>query len=138
MTTKHTLLTLLIMALFGSAFVVGKLVLNTTLPPILFGAIRMLIVFICLLPFWRFELPNKKYFILLVIFSLSMGVLVTLFMYLAIEKTSIVSPIIIGAQLTVPVGIILSSIFLNEKISYKKWFFVLTSFCGIILIGFDP
>tara|TARA_B100000767_G_scaffold224125_1_gene213158 strand:- start:33 stop:854 length:822 start_codon:yes stop_codon:yes gene_type:complete len=126
------------MALFGSAFVVGKLVLNTTLPPILFGAIRMLIVFICLLPFWRFEIPNKKYFILLVIFSLSMGVLVTLFMYLAIEKTSIVSPIIIGAQLTVPVGIILSSIFLNEKISYKKWFFVLTSFCGIILIGFDP
>ena len=117
------------MALFGRAFVDGKLVLNTTLPPILFGAIRMLIVFICLLPFWRFELPNKKYFILLVIFSLSMGVLVTLFMYLAIEKTSIVSPIIIGAQLTVPVGIILSSIFLNEKISYKKWFFVLTSFC---------
>ena len=138
MSTKHTLLTLLIMALFGSAFVVGKLVLNTNIPPILFGAIRMLIVFVCLLPFWNFEIPNKKYFKPLIIFSLSMGVFVTLFMYLAIETSSIVSPIIIGAQLTVPVGIILSSIFLKEKISHNKWFFVVSAFCGIIFIGFDP
>ena len=35
------------MALFGSAFVAGKLVLNTSVPPILFGALRLLIV-LCL------------------------------------------------------------------------------------------
>ena len=34
------------MALFGSAFVVGKLVLDTNVPPLLFGALRLLIVFI--------------------------------------------------------------------------------------------
>ena len=126
------------MTLFGSAFVAGKLVLNTSVPPILFGALRLLIVFICLIPFWKFKIPPKKYLIPLIIFSLSMGVGVTPFTYLALNESSIVSPIIIGSQLAVPFAIILSSLFINEKISYSKWFFVLTSFIGIILIGFDP
>ena len=53
MTIKHYLLILLIMALFGSAFVFGKLVLNTNVPPLLFGSLRMLVVVICLLPFFN-------------------------------------------------------------------------------------
>ena len=89
------------MALFGSAFVTGKLVLNTSVPPILFGALRLLIVFVCLIPFWKFRIPSKKYFIPLIIFSLSMGVGVTPFTYLALNESSIVSPIIIGSQLAV-------------------------------------
>ena len=49
------------------------------------------------------------------------------------------SPITIGAQLSIPLAIIISSIFfLNEKISYKKWILIFTSFLGIILIAFDP
>ena len=126
------------MALFGSAFVTGKLVLNKSVPPILFGALRLLIVFIFLIPFWKFRIPSKKYFIPLIIFSLSMGVGVTPFTYLALNESSIVSPIIIGSQLSIPFAILLSSLFINEKINYKKWFFVLTSFLGIVVIGFDP
>jgi len=126
------------MALFGSAFVAGKVVLNTSVPPILFGSLRLLIVLICLIPFWRFKIPSKKYIFPLIIFSLSMGVGVTMCTYLALNASSIVSPVIIGSQLTVPFAIILSSLFINEKISYKKWFFVLSAFAGIVLIGFDP
>ncbi len=92
------------MALFGSAFVVGKLVLDANVPPLLFGALRLLIVFICLIPFWKFEIPSKKYFKSLIIFSLSMGVGVTMFMYFAIDESTILSPIIIGAPLAIPVG----------------------------------
>ena len=108
------------MAIFGSAYPVGKLILNTSLPPMLMASIRMGIVFLCLIPFWRFEIPEKKYFLPLLGFSLSMGAGVFTFMNLALQKASIVSPIIIGAQLAVPFAIIISSIFINEKISFYE------------------
>ena len=126
------------MALFGSAFVVGKLVLNTSVPPILFGALRMMVVLICLIPFWKFRIPPKAYFKPLIIFSLSMGVGVTAFTYLALNESSIVSPIIIGGQLAVPFAIMLSSFFLKEKFSVYKWVLVFIAFIGIVFIGFDP
>ena len=109
MTIKHYLLILLIMALFGSAFVFGKLVLNTNVPPLLFGSLRMLVVVICLLPFFNFKIP-KENLKSLFIFSFSMGVGVTGFTYLSLQESNIVSPVII----------------------------VITSFLGIIFIGFDP
>ena len=48
------------MVLFGSAFVLGKLVLNTNVPPLLFGSLRMLVVFLCLIPFFKFQKIEKK------------------------------------------------------------------------------
>jgi len=138
MQRKHLFLLLLITFLFGSAFPVSKLALNNSLPPILFGSLRMGILFVCLIPFYKFKLPERKYLIPLLGFSLSMGTGTILFMNLAIENSSVVSPIIIGAQLAIPFGIICSSIFLREKVSYKKWILIFTSFIGIIFIGFDP
>jgi len=126
------------MFLLGSAYPVGKLGLNTSIPPILFGAIRMAIVFICLIPFCKIKIPNKKYFFPLIGFSLSMGVGVNLFLYLSINVSNILSPIVIGAQLSIPIAIVCSSIFIGETISYKKWILIFVSFFGIILIGFDP
>ena len=67
-----------------------------------------------------------------------MGVGVNLFLYLSVNVSNILSPLVIGAQLSVPLGIIFSSIFLGESISYKKWILIVTSFLGIILVGFDP
>src|SRR6056300_384550 len=119
MTTKHYFLVLLIMAIFGSAYPVGKLILNTSLPPMLMASIRMGIVFLCLIPFWRFKIPEKKYFLPLLGFSLSMGAGVFTFMNLALQKASIVSPIIIGAQLAVPFAIIISSIFIGYDPNLK-------------------
>ena len=46
------------MFLLGSAYPTAKLGLNASIPPILFGSLRMAIVFICLLPFLKFQLPN--------------------------------------------------------------------------------
>ena len=117
MQNKHLLLLLLITILFGSAFPISKLALNNSLPPILFGSLRMGIVFICLIPFYKFKIPEKKFVIPLIGFSLSMGTGMILFMNLAIHKSSVVSPIIIGAQLAIPFGIICSSLFLGEKVS---------------------
>ena len=138
MSAKHTLLILFVVFLLGSAYPTGKLGLNDTIPPILFGALRMSVVFICLIPFFKFQIVEKKFIIPLIGFSICFGVAVNMFLYLSINASSILAPITIGAQLSIPFGIILSSIFLNEKISYKKWLLITTSFFGIVLLAFDP
>ena len=126
------------MFLLGSAYPTAKLGFNASVPPILFGSIRMFIVFILLIPFCKIKISNKKYLFPLLGFSFSMGAGVNLFLYLSVNASTILSPIVIGAQLSIPLAIICSSIFIKESISYKKWVLIVTSFLGIILIGFDP
>ena len=126
------------MFFLGSAYPTAKLGINASVPPILFGALRMGIVFLCLYPFCKIILPNKKYILPLLGFSLSMGVCVNLFLYLSIKASSIISPLVIGVQLSIPIAIVLSSVFIGESINYKKWILIFTSLLGILLIGFDP
>ena len=138
MSPKHTALIILIMFFLGSAYPLGKFGLNTSINPILFGSLRMGIVFLCLVPFCKIIIPPKKYLLPLIGFSIFMGAGVNMFLYLSLEVTSIIAPITIGAQLGIPFAIIISSIFLSEGISFKKWILIFTSFLGIILIAFDP
>jgi O-acetylserine/cysteine efflux transporter len=122
----------------GSAFPFTKLVLNDSVPPILMASLRMGIVMILLIPFWRFKIPEKKYLPPLILFSISMGVMVYVFMTLALYHSAIISPVIVGSQLAIPFGILASAILLGENISPKKWIFIFTAFAGIIIIFFDP
>ncbi len=138
MSKKHYLLLLLITFLFGSAYPVQKLIFNQNVPPILMGSLRMFIVFICLIPFWKFKIPKKKYWLPLFFFSICMGFMANLFMTLSLKEAAIVSPIIIGSQLAIPFAVLLSSFFLKEKVSLKKWFFIFTSFVGVSILSFDP
>ena len=138
MPIKHLLILLFIMVAHGSAFPVAKLALNNSVPPILMASLRMGLVLIILLPFWNFKLPKKKFIRPLIIFSISMGVLVYVFMNLSLYHSSIIAPIILGSQLAIPFGILASAIILNENISKNKWFLIFFSFIGIIIIFFDP
>ncbi len=122
----------------GSAFPVAKLALNNSVPPILMASLRMGLVFLLLIPFWKFKLPNKKFFKPLILFSISMGVLVYVFMNLSLFHSSIIAPIILGSQLAIPFGILASAFLLNENISKNKWILIFTSFIGIVIIFFDP
>ena len=126
------------MAAHGSAFPIAKLALNNSVPPILMASLRMALVLIILIPFWRFRIPNKKYFPSLIAFSISMGVLVYVFMNLSLYHSSIISPIIVGSQLAIPFWILASSLMLGENISSKKWMLIFIAFVGIIIIFFDP
>ena len=138
MQLKHYLLILIITILFGSAYPVQKVIFNENVPPLLMGSLRMLVVFLCLIPFWKFKIPDKQYWLPLFCFSISMGFLANVFMTLSLNTAKIVSPIIIGSQLAIPFAILLSSFFLKEKVSLKKWLLIFVSFIGIILLGFDP
>ena len=138
MPLKHFLILLFIMAAHGSAFPVAKLALNDEVPPILMASLRMGIVLIILIPFWKFKIPEKKYIPSLIAFSISMGVLVYVFMNLSLYYSNIISPIIVGSQLAIPFGILASSLILGENISSKKWILIFTAFIGILIIFFDP
>ena len=138
MLLRHYLLILVITILFGSAYPVQKVIFNENVPPLLMGSLRMLIVFLCLLPFWKFKIPDKKYWLPLFCFSTSMGFIANVFLTLSLNEAKIVSPIIIGSQLAIPFAILLSSFFLKEKVSIRKWILIFVSFFGVILLGFDP
>tara|TARA_B110001450_G_scaffold57721_1_gene54356 strand:+ start:219 stop:1040 length:822 start_codon:yes stop_codon:yes gene_type:complete len=126
------------MFVFGSSYPVNKLALNTSLPPMLAGSLRMFILFIFLLPFCKFKIPNKIYLLPFVGFCLSMGFGVFFFLNLSLGKATFISPIIIGAQLAIPFALLAGSIFLGEKVNKKQWSLILISFFGIFLIGYDP
>ena len=138
MPLKHLLILLFIAVAHGSAFPITKLVLNDSVPPILMASLRMGLVLILLIPFWRFKVPERKYIPSLIAFSISMGVMVYSFMTLSLYYSSIISPVIVGSQLAIPFGILASAIILNENISSKKWILIFTSFLGILIIFFDP
>jgi O-acetylserine/cysteine efflux transporter len=135
---KHLSILLFIAVAHGSAFPITKLVLNDSVPPILMASLRMGLVLILLIPFWRFKIPEKKYIPSLIAFSIYMGVMVYSFMTLSLYYSSIISPVIVGSQLAIPFGILASAIMLNENISPKKWILIFTSFIGILIIFFDP
>ena len=138
MPLKHLLILLFIAIAHGSAFPITKLVLNDSVPPILMSSLRMGLVLIILIPFWKFKMPEKKYIPSLIAFSISMGVLVYAFMTLSLYHSSIISPVIVGSQLAIPFGVLASALILNENISSKKWILIFTSFIGILIIFFDP
>jgi len=102
------------------------------------ASLRMGIVLILLIPFWKFKIPEKKYLPSLITFSISMGVMVYVFMTLALYHSTIISPVILGSQLAIPFGILASAVMLGENISAKKWMLIFSAFAGIIIIFFDP
>jgi len=138
MPLKHLLILLFIAVVHGSAFPFTKLVLNNSVPPILMASLRMGIVLILLIPFWKFKIPKKEYIPSLIAFSISMGVMVYVFMTLALYHSTIISPVILGSQLAIPFGILASALMLGENISPKKWLLIFCSFAGILIIFFDP
>ena len=84
MTIKHFFWILLITFLFGSSYPVGKIIFNNDVPPLLMGSLRMLIVFIVLLPFIKFQIPKRKYWIPLLGFGFFMGFATNVFLNLSI------------------------------------------------------
>jgi len=124
------------MFLYGSAYPIGKIGTDQ-IPPLFMGSLRVFFVFLFIFPFFKFSIPKKQFFNLFV-FSFVMGFLTYACLYLALDFSSLISPIIIGAQLSVPFGLLLSKFMLGEEISKKKWFFIFTAFVGIFIVAYDP
>lgn len=133
----HLLSVVFIMALFGSAYPVGKLGVEH-FPPFQFAAMRSVILVVALLPLWRLHRPARDSLLPLAGFCLCMGTGVYAFMYVALHMAETVSPIVIGTQLSVPFAVILGRLFLGEGVRLVTWAAILAAFGGIVLIAFEP
>ena len=110
------------MAAHGSSFPLTKLVLNNSVPPILMASLRMGLVLLILIPFWRFKIPSRKYIKSLIFFSISMGVMVYVFMNLSLENSRINSNINKVDQHAIPMGVMERANKINDK--NKKFLYI--------------
>lgn len=138
MTIPHLFITLLVMMLFGSSYPIGKIGLNENISPLVFSLLRILPMLILLLPFLKWKTIHHKNFKYVVAYGLLMGIGLYPFMYLSLEYTKSTSSMILIMQLSIPIGVILGSIYLKEKVSGLRWVFIGMVFFGLTLICFDP
>ena len=138
MTIPHLLTTLLVMILFGSSYPIGKIGLNENISPLIFSLLRILPMFILLLPFLKWKTTHHKNFKYVVGYGLLMGLGLYPFMYLSLENTLSTSSMILIMQLSIPIGVVLSSVYLKERVTGRRWFFIGIVLLGLTLICFDP
>lgn len=137
MQPRHLFAILLIMALFGSAYPVGKLGVGH-FPPFAFATLRSSVLALALLPLWRFARPAPGHGWALAGFCASMGVGVHASMYTALAMADTVSPIVIGTQLSVPFAVLLGRLVLGERVRVLTWIAIIAAFGGIVLIALEP
>jgi len=134
MSPPHLALILFITLVWGFNYVAGKAGV-TELPPILFTGLRFLLLSIILAPFLKL---HRGQMLSIVIISLTMGGVHFAIFYMGLAVAHDVSTVAIAGQLGVPFATIMSIIFLNEKVQWKRWAGISTSFIGVMIIGFDP
>lgn len=138
MTIPHLFITLVVMILFGSSYPIGKIGLNENISPLVFALIRILPMFILLTPFLKLSSIKDKNFKYVIIYGLLIGVGLYPLMYLSLEYTLSTSSIILIMQFSIPIGIVLSSIYLQEKVSMLRWTLIGLVLIGLGIISFDP
>ncbi len=137
MQARHLVAILFIMALFGSAYPIGKLGVGH-FPPFEFAALRSAVLTLALLPLWRFAFPPPGQGWALAGFCASMGVGVYATMYTALGMADTVSPIVIGTQLSIPFAVLLGRLFLGERVRPLTWGAIVAAFAGVLVIALEP
>ncbi len=134
MTPRHLLLLMLINVIWGFNLVAAKVGV-TELPPVLFAALRFVVLFAILLPFLRLY-PGRMRAIFWV--AMTTGGLHFAFLYIGLHLADDASTVAIAIQLNVPFATMLSILFLGEQVGWRRWGGILVAFFGVMVIGFDP
>ncbi|MDZ7748768.1 MAG: DMT family transporter [Halofilum sp. (in: g-proteobacteria)] len=137
MRAHHLAAVVVIMALFGSAYPIGKLAVGH-FPPFAFATLRSTILALALLPLWRLARPPRRLVLPLAGFCAAMGVGVYATMYTALSLSATVAPIVIGTQLAVPFAVLLGRLLLGERVRPVTWAAIAAAFGGIVVIAFGP
>ena len=131
----HLAALVIINLIFAGSYIAGKFGVNH-FPPLFFTAARFLLVFITLLPFFRWRLPTGHYKVFFG-FCFCMGIGVYSTMYLALAAADGVSAILIGTQFSVPLAALFGTWFFGYKVSRTAWCGIILAFGGVMLVGFD-
>ncbi|HIP77937.1 MAG TPA: EamA family transporter [Kiloniellaceae bacterium] len=122
-----------VMAIWGLNFAVAKTGLEE-LPPLLFMALRFLLVAALLLPFAK--RPQGQWVPLMAI-SFTLGILHFAFMFTGLTTLDAATAAI-AIQLQVPFAALLAAFFFNDKLGWRRGIAMLLAFAGVAIIAGEP
>jgi len=121
----------MVCVIWGLHFVVMKVTVGNTAPPLFYAAVRMTIVMLLLLPWLKWHTGLMKYVIMA---GLGYGALNYAFMFPAMGMTTAAAGAI-TIELYVPFSIILSVIWLGDRIGVKRICGIALAFMGVAVIA---
>jgi O-acetylserine/cysteine efflux transporter len=104
-------------------------------PPVLFTALRFVILSSLLFRMLRIHRGQMKYMLLGAIFT---GPAAFALLSMGLHMTKDASTVAIGSQMSVPFSTLLSIWLLGDRIRWKRTLGIILAFAGIVIIGFDP
>jgi len=134
MTPPHLALILLVCLVWGFNFVVAKVGVEEMSAMMLTGW-RFVLLMLLLLPFLKIVPGQMKR---VVIVAITMGAAHFALMFAALGLSDNVSVIAIGVHLNVPFATLLSVFVLHESVGWRRGLGIAVSFCGVMVISFDP
>ncbi len=115
--------------------VISKIVVaDWSVPPLLYAALRFLIVLIATLP-WLLPMPRPKWRILSVGLLMGGGSFAIMFVGL---KTVTPSEAAIVSQAGVPITTLLSIVLLGERIAWRRALGITLTLVGVLLVVWEP
>ncbi len=135
MPRSHLLLVLLICVVWGGNFLMSAAALQE-LPPLLFTALRLLLVGTLLLPWLR--APASDQWLRLAAICLCNGALHFGLSFWALQMAGNLSSPAIVMQSYVPMTTLLAVLFLGERVGWRTTLGIVISFGGVLVLGFDP
>ncbi|MDA9230218.1 DMT family transporter [Alphaproteobacteria bacterium] len=124
----------IICLVWGFTFVAGKAGVSE-IPPMMFTALRYLLLSLILFPFLKIVQGNMPQ---ILIISMTMGSAHFALFYGGMSAAENVSSVAVATQLGVPISTVMSIVFLQEQVRWRRWLGVITAFGGVMVISFDP
>jgi len=132
MSLKEFNVLLLVCTIWGLHFTVMRFAIgDMNVPPIFYAALRIVCVTVILLPWLRWHTGQMKFILL---GGLGYGALNYAFMFPALELTT-ASAAAIAIELYMPFSILLSVIFLKERLGLWRSVGAGLAFIGVVIIG---
>lgn len=119
---------------WGGGLVASKIGVDE-MPPLLFSALRYLLVSALLLPLLRWHRGQMRTIVLVAVLTGALNMALT---NTGLSLARDIAPTAIAIQLVVPFATLLSVIFLGERLGAWRIGALIVSFSGVLLVGLDP
>lgn len=135
MPLRHFLLVLAICVVWAVNFLTSAISLRE-FPPLLFTALRFVPLALLLIPWMKAPAPGQLPRLIAV--CLCIGVLHFGLSFWALRLAGDLSSPAIVMQSYIPMSAVLAVVLLGERVGWRTWTGIATSFAGVLVLGFDP